>query len=134
MRFPVSQDETFSISGNSPKRGSFAVPIRLLKEAVLGQSYRLSIAFVTEKIIAELNGRFRGKKEPSDILSFSLSKQSGEIFICFPVLIKKACLRGETVPKYASFLVIHGLLHLKGYTHGDRMEAQETKFRKQFEI
>jgi ssRNA-specific RNase YbeY (16S rRNA maturation enzyme) len=41
---------------------------------------------------------------------------------------------GRTAQGYLRFLVIHGLLHLKGYAHGRRMEAQERKFRKKFRV
>ena len=35
---------------------------------------------------------------------------------------------------FIQFLFIHGCVHLKGFTHGSRMESEEVKFRKQFGV
>lgn len=58
----------------------------------------------------------------SNVLSFPLSKSSGEILIC-----KKAA------PPYTlEYLFIHGLCHLKGYKHGATMERIELRTLKRF--
>jgi ssRNA-specific RNase YbeY (16S rRNA maturation enzyme) len=41
---------------------------------------------------------------------------------------------GRTYDNFVSFLFVHGLVHLKGYDHGDKMEKMEIKFRKIFKI
>ena len=58
----------------------------------------------------------------SNVLSFPLSKTSGEILIC------KAAAKPYTV----EFLFIHGLLHLKGLKHGAIMEGEESRLLKRF--
>jgi ssRNA-specific RNase YbeY (16S rRNA maturation enzyme) len=40
----------------------------------------------------------------------------------------------RTYENFLVFLFIHGLVHLKGYDHGDKMEKVEIKFRKKFNI
>ncbi len=104
------------------------------KDAVLGKKYDLSVAFVGSAEIKKLNRKFRGKAKPTDILSFSLSSTSGEIVFCMAEVVKQAPLFARTTQNFLKFLFIHGLLHLKGYTHGGTMEKQERRFRKRFKI
>lgn len=104
------------------------------KDAVLGKSYELSVAFVASVEMKKLNKRFRQKFEATDILSFPLSPASGEIVFCMEEVEAQAPLFERTSANFLKFLFIHGLLHLKGYRHGSRMERQEIKFRKKFGI
>jgi hypothetical protein len=41
---------------------------------------------------------------------------------------------GMTPNEYVGFLFIHGLLHLKGYSHGDTMDKAEKKYSKRFKL
>ena len=94
-----------------------------IKTAVLGRGYDLSVAFVS---VPEMRRAMRYKKsrttKTSNVLSFPLSKTSGEILIC------KAAAKPYTV----EFLFIHGLLHLKGLKHGAIMEGEESRLLKRF--
>ena len=104
------------------------------KDSVLGKEYELSVAFVGEKEMCRLNKQYRGKSSSTDILSFPLSKYSGEIVFCMKDVREQAPIFGRTVPNFLKFLFIHGLVHLKGYAHGSRMEREEEKIRKEFSI
>jgi len=106
--------------------------IEKIKNEVLGKQYELSFAFISKNKIKSLNKKYRKKDEPTDILSFDLSNPSiknsgqvGEIFICPEVAKTKAPKFGLTYKKYLIFLVIHGMLHLKGLSHGVKMERYE---------
>jgi len=101
---------------------------KAIKEKVLGEAYDLSFAFVTP---GEMRKAMKYKKLPpneltrtqtSNVLSFPLSKKSGEILIC----------KSAAKPYTAEYLFIHGLLHLKGLKHSDTMERTEEKLLKQF--
>ena len=105
-----------------------------IKEAVLGKEYDLSFSFVGPKKMRELNRIHRGKDYATDILSFELEKNAGEIFICKSAAREKARLFARPLSNYLSYLFIHGLMHLKGMTHGDTMERHERKIRKQFGV
>lgn len=105
-----------------------------MKNAVLGKTYELDVAFVSEKEIRRLNRIYRDKNKSTDILSFPLSKEEGEIIFCMKEVEAKAPLFARTVSNFLKFLFIHGLLHLKGMAHGSRMEREEIKFRKKFGI
>lgn len=105
-----------------------------IKNAVLPRDYELSVAFVDTGVMREINGRYRNKRTSTDILSFPLSPCSGEIIFSMRDIEKRAMLFKRSASNFLAFLFIHGLLHLKGYSHGSRMEREEIKFRKRFEI
>ncbi len=96
-----------------------------IKEEILGKQYELSFAFVNKDKIKSLNKTYRKKDEPTDILSFPLSKTNGEILICKDVAKTKAKKFKMTLEDYLLFLVIHGILHLKGLKHNAKMERYE---------
>ncbi len=102
--------------------------IEEIKGDILGKKYDLSFAFISENKIHELNRELRKKDVPTDILSFSLSKTSGEILICKKIAKLKSKDFKFGAEKYLLFLVIHGLLHLKGMSHGDKMERYELSY------
>jgi rRNA maturation RNase YbeY len=110
------------------------LPFDLLKDAILGQSYDLSVAFVGETEMARLNKAHRNKEGATDILSFTLDNNSGEIIICEKKARAKAPAFEETPTTYLKRLLIHGMLHLKGYDHGSTMEAYERRIRTRFSI
>jgi probable rRNA maturation factor len=96
-----------------------------LKNEILGKKYDLSIVFVDEKKSKEINKKYRNKNKATNILSFPLRKNMGEIILC-PVIIKKEAKKfGKTFDQFLGFLVIHGMLHLDGMEHGSRMEERE---------
>ena len=100
----------------------------IIKNDILGKEYELSIALVSEKKSSELNKRYRHKNKPTNILSFALTKQSGEIILCPAVIKRKAKSFGKTFSQFLGFLVIHGMLHLKGMEHSSTMERAEKKY------
>lgn len=104
----------------------------MMKESVLGKSYELSISFIGASKMRKINREFRQKDYATDILSFALTKNSGELLIHLPKVKKNAPLFDRTFEKHLKFLVIHGMLHLKGMAHGSRMESMEKKFAKIF--
>ena len=106
----------------------------IIKKAVLSSKYELSLVFCTAKKIQGLNKIYRNINKPTDILSFPLSKTSGEIFICKSESRKMMREFNRPYNNFLTFLFIHGLVHLKGYDHGQKMEKIEQKFRKQFGV
>ena len=103
-----------------------------LKDHILGASYDLSLAFISSRESRALNRRYRGHDKPTNILSFPLDGQSGEIVLDRTLVSKEAKMRGQNFSDYCTYLLIHGLLHLKGLTHGSRMEQQERQLAKIF--
>jgi probable rRNA maturation factor len=126
-------DVNFSIR-NTTKGKPPRLPFVQIKEKVLGSSYELSLVFVGDRISRRLNLTYRDKDKPANVLSFPLTKNSGEIFIN----LKRAQIetnKFENSPSsHIGFLFIHGLLHLKGMQHGGKMEQAEKKLREYFTI
>lgn len=127
------REETVSIQ-NQTKGTLPTVPFVLMKDKILGSTYEISIAFVSPKKAAELNTLYRQKDYTPDILSFPLTENSGEMILCASQVKKNAIKHDFDYQNYLSFLVIHGMLHLKGYEHGSKMESEEEKYKKIFKI
>ncbi|MES2409407.1 MAG: rRNA maturation RNase YbeY [Patescibacteria group bacterium] len=105
-----------------------------MKDAVLGKKYELSVVFIGPKEMQKINLSYRNKDYATDILSFPLSDTSGEIFICKQKADQKSKEYDREKNNFLYFLFIHGLVHLKGFEHGSRMDTEEEKFRKKFGI
>lgn len=126
-------NECFSIT-NTTKSTLPRVSFDKIKVAALGKKYSLSLVFIGETRSKFLNNTYRGKNKPTNVLSFSVEKNIGEIFIT-PAVVKKQLKQfGRKYDNLVAFLFIHGLMHLKGMEHGDRMEKAEVILRKKFGI
>lgn len=125
--------ENLSIT-NKTKGTIKGVPFLELKNKALGEKYELSLVFVGNKKSRSLNRIYRQKDKATNILSFPLSKTSGEIFINLNLAKIEAPKFNRTFQKFVGYLFIHGLFHLKGMQHGLRMESAEKKLRDKFKI
>jgi probable rRNA maturation factor len=105
-----------------------SLPFSDIKKDILGEKYNVSIVFVTEKISQEFNKKYRKKNNPTNILSFPLSKTEGEILICPNVVKTQLKDFDRNLKELLGFLVIHGMLHLKGLEHSAKMEREEKKY------
>ena len=99
-----------------------------IKNDILGKRYSLSIAFVNEKKSREINKKYRKKDKATNVLSFPLRKNQGELVLCKTIIKKEAKKFDRTYDSWLFFLVIHGMLHLKGMRHGSIMEKAEKKY------
>lgn len=98
----------------------------------LGKGEDLSIAFVNDKKISELNARFRGEEHPTDVLAFGMHKGNllGDVVISTDAAIRQAPMYNSTVEKELALYLTHGILHLAGYNDEKlkdrkRMEAKQ---------
>lgn len=115
---------------------------KVLQSAAVQQSVKegseLSVSFVTNDAIQEINKTYRNKDVPTDVISFAMEEMGeGEIKIIaadMPTLlgdiiisVERASEQAEsyahTFEREVCFLAVHGFLHLLGYDHGT--EAQE---------
>lgn len=106
--------------------------IQKIKNHILGEKYYLSVNFVSPAIAQKLNIDYRQKDYIPNILSFALSKNEGEIFICLSIVKKEAKKFSLTYKKFLTLLIVHGCLHLKGMEHGDRMSNLEEEISQKF--
>ncbi len=93
-----------------------------IKDSILGERYDLSLAFLTAAEMRKVTKKYKKKDHVSNVLSFPLSKTSGEILIC----------KAAAAPYSVGYLFIHGLCHLKGYKHGATMESTERRYLKKW--
>jgi probable rRNA maturation factor len=103
------------------------VPFVELYKEILGAKYELSISFVSTTKMRALSQAYKGDPTHMNVLSFPISKSSGEIVMCPPAIRAEAKSFGETYQKHLIFLVIHGMLHLAGFVHGSKMESAERR-------
>lgn len=110
------------------------LPYAEIKQAVLGASYDLTLHFVGKQRATTINKQTRQKSYSPNVLSLPYTDKMGEIFICPAVAEREAADFLMTPDGYIGFLFIHGLLHLKGYDHGDEMETLEKKYIRKFKL
>ncbi len=110
------------------------LPFAKLTTAVLGEKYECSLVIVSPRKSRELNKTYRDKDNSTNILSFPLEKNEGEIFLDLETSRKDAPAFDRSYTNFIAFLYIHALFHLKGYDHSGIMEKQEKKIRKVFKI
>ena len=87
--------------------------------------------------LKSLNRRFRKKDKPTDVLSFPAEPGAhknfaGEIAISAEVATKSARMLGHSPADEVKILVLHGILHLRGYDHecdNGQMATRETQLR-----
>ncbi len=104
------------------------VPFVLIKNKILGEKYDLSLVILTPQAQKKINFKYRNKNESTNILSFPLSKTTGEITIDLKKAKKDASKFKMTYVQFFKYLFIHGCLHLKGFKHSSTMERQEKKY------
>ena len=84
----------------------------------------LTVRVVGRQEGVALNGRFRGKNGPTNVLSFASEGIEaidpaflGDVVICAPLVIQEAREQRKAVQAHWAHLVVHGVLHLLGFDH-----------------
>lgn len=86
----------------------------------------LSIQFVGEKKIRELNKKYRGVNKVTDVLSFSFGGEDlGDIFICFSQIKRQAKIYQVPVKEEVARILTHGVLHLLGFDHQNKSDEKK---------
>ncbi|TAN47600.1 MAG: rRNA maturation RNase YbeY [Methylococcaceae bacterium] len=102
------------------------------KAAVQGRRAQaeLVIRVVDEAESAELNGAYRGKHQPTNVLSFPFEvppgvpcDHLGDLVVCAPVVEREALEQHKTLDAHWAHMLVHGVLHLLGYDHVDDEQA-----------
>lgn len=83
----------------------------------------LSVAIISQKEIREINRVYRGKDEPTDVLSFNY----GEILLCPEYMIIKYQLNKKSVQLKIQELFAHGLCHITGFDHYNKINEAKMK-------
>lgn len=110
------------------------------------KEFEVVIRLVDEPESAQLNQEYRGKSGATNVLSFTFEVPNGlelnllgDLVICAPLVKKEALEQHKPIEHHWAHLVIHGVLHLRGYDHideteADEMEAKEIAILKQLNI
>lgn len=106
----------------------------------------VTIAFVSDRAMRELNGRWRGKLERTDVLSFPAAQERfeklegtslGDVVISVEQAERQAAEHGLDFHEEVAQLILHGLLHLCGYDHetdNGEMNRLELRLRRRLGI
>lgn len=113
-------------------------------------AFEIAILACNDARIADLNADFRGKPQPTNVLSWPSDERGavsdgetplppnpadpelGDIAIAFETCAREAQDAGKPIADHVTHLIVHGVLHLLGYDHerdGDAtlMEGLETE-------
>lgn len=113
--------------------------------ATIDRAVEVSVRFTSDAELQQLNGEYRRKDKPTNVLSFPMFEPEGlealgeaddaeillgDIVLAAGVVQAEAAEKRINPTDHASHLVVHGMLHLLGYDHGgddeaERMEAIE---------
>ena len=113
----------------------YAVPRRGLPGPAILRKWARAVSpgGVTLRIVGEREGRrlnrtYRNKNRATNVLTF----EPADVVLCHPVVRREARAQGKSVAAHYAHLVVHGVLHLRGYAHekkrdAARMEAREIR-------
>jgi len=98
----------------------------------------LSVLLVDEDTMSAYHEKYMGEAGPTDVLSFQMDELRppadgeeppegllGDVVMCPAVTDRQAREHGRTATEEAEYLLVHGVLHLLGYDHGDPDEQAE---------
>ncbi|MDF9409280.1 MAG: Endoribonuclease YbeY [Pelotomaculum sp. PtaB.Bin013] len=107
--------------------------ITVIEEVVRGEGFgdeaEISIVFVNDSYINDLNLQYREIDSPTDVLSFSMLEGEslqregedevllGDVVISLQTAWRQAEEYGHSFRREVAYLAIHGVLHLLGYDH-----------------
>ncbi|MGA7614332.1 MAG: rRNA maturation RNase YbeY [Thermoanaerobaculia bacterium] len=102
----------------------------------------VSIHFVDDAGMKRLNGRFRGKKKTTDVLTFPAGDEDvepgshrrplGDVVISLPQARRQARVERHSLATEVRYLILHGIIHALGYDHATdhgEMNALENRIR-----
>lgn len=129
------------IQNNYPSNTIAALPDKRLLERWACATFEhegllqaeLTLRLVDHVEMQDLNHRYRGKNQPTNVLSFpsKLPKEIvldlpllGDVIICVPVIESEAREQGKPVMAHWAHMVVHGTLHLLGYDHETENDAK----------
>jgi probable rRNA maturation factor len=140
-------DETNELTEKQMEMINNLLSIAAKEENVIDKA-ELSITFVDNETIQQINREYRGKDAPTDVISFALEEMGedeveivgenlprvlGDIIISIPKAKEQAKEYGHSFEREIGFLTVHGFLHLLGYDH-ETKEDEKEMFEKQEKI
>jgi probable rRNA maturation factor len=88
----------------------------------------VTILLTDDETVRDLNARFRGKDQPTNVLSFPAPPTArphlGDVALAYGVCATEALDQRKTLAAHLTHLTAHGVLHLLGYDHEAEAEAE----------
>ena len=90
----------------------------------------VTVRLVDQAESADLNNRYRRKRGATNVLSFTYGLApgkaglAGDLVICAPVVLREAAQQDKRPRAHWAHMVVHGILHLRGYDHVHETDAQ----------
>ena len=86
----------------------------------------VSVVLAGNDFVQSLNKQYRGKDMPTNVLSFENKRPlAGDIVIAYGVVRDEAKAQKKTFSAHLAHLLTHGALHLQGYDHLTKKQAQK---------
>lgn len=125
-------DIQYAVDADSlPARHEFERWVRSALEAG-DNTLELAIRIVDEQEGRQLNSQYRGKDKATNVLSFTFeappgidSDYLGDLVICAPLVQREARQQHKPEKHHWAHMVVHGVLHLRGYDHQLEQQAVE---------
>jgi probable rRNA maturation factor len=115
-------------------RDTIAVGVDWLREneeGILPNRLALSMAVLSAEEMAKKNLKFRGEAKSTDVLSFVYQQDAavieGEILLCLEVIKQNARQDDIGFQTELQKNIVHGLLHILGLKHGEKMFKLQDK-------
>ncbi len=140
-------DETNEVSEEQQKEIEQLLEAAAIYEN-LQEDAEVSVTFVDNDRIQEINHQYRHKNQPTDVISFALEEMGedemqiigdemprvlGDIVISIPKAHEQAEEYNHSFMRELGFLTVHGFLHLLGYDH-ETSEDEKEMFTRQKDI
>ena len=107
--------------------------LRAWAAEVLPRASEVTVRYVGAAEGRRLNREYRGKDYATNVLSFpyeaSRARVYGDLVICAPVLAREAREQRKRPEAHHAHLLVHGLLHLRGYDHEREADARRMERR-----
>ncbi|MFM7482395.1 MAG: rRNA maturation RNase YbeY [Candidatus Methylopumilus sp.] len=94
---------------------------------IIDHNAEITIRIVGIDESKNLNAIYRKKKYPTNVLSFLIDDAHhliGDIVLCAPVIEEEARDQSKNLEAHYAHLIIHGALHLYGYDHENKKDAE----------
>jgi len=108
----------------------------VLKVENLDENVEVSVSFVGDEEIRDLNRDYRGVDKSTDVLSFPMddefiivSRILGDVIINTRRVMEQAKELGHSNERELSYLTVHSILHLLGYDHMEDEDKREMRER-----
>lgn len=118
-----------------------AIAAHVLTAEGVERDVEISLSYVNEDEMHELNDEWRGIDRTTDVLSFECDSafdedipldevlELGDVILAPEVIARQAPGFGNTPADECRLMLVHGLLHLLGYDHIEDDEAEEMEAR-----